>query len=694
MKRLTLMLFTAVLGSMMLLNGQWNYSYQYGSLPPQILEMIAGESSGERAYQDLIELTGYNRPRPLSEYSGTLFESEYIVSKLKSYGIASAKIERFGKTTTWKGLEGTLWETEPTLSKIADYDGLPLMLASGSNNADVTAPLIWVGEGTVEWLKGAEVKGSILLTSGALSRVFPLAIAAGAHGVVSFESDRPLIDPLQIPTGGVRSTDGKGFAFRVPPRDGHLLRDRLQRGEKIKVRAKVRTTTLDLDIQVPTCVIEGTEKGGDEIIICAHIYEGYVKMGANDNGSGSVAILDVARVLNTMYNDGRLQRPARSIRFIWIPEFSGTIPWVEANMDIMKRTLCNINLDMVGIKMAENQSFLNLHRTTFGMPHYVNDVLQMYMRYISETNKIRCTPVGRFGFLKPMVAPTGTDDPFYWNAEAYLGASDHAVFNNFTVRVPGILLNNWPDHYYHTSNDRPWVCDPTQLKRSIFLTAASAYSIASADGQGAMKIAGEVMGNAAHRMGHQLTIGSDRIASATAASVAGEYRRALYEYEAVSINEIETLMSVEELISGEVDLNKVLGSFTTSLKAQSDAGIKILEQQMVARCKMLGIKPVPVLQTKLEKQLAVMKPAVTPAAMAAGYSGYRPMMEKVPAAFAASHIYSRVRNIHEVILLANGKRSALDIMKMLDSQYPEQCGEEHFMNALAVLKEAGIVSYQ
>ena len=93
MKRLTLMLLTTALSSMMLMNGQWNYSYQYGSLSPEVLEMIAGESSGERAFQDLIELTGYNRPRPLSEYSGTLFESEYIVAKLKSFGIANAKIE-------------------------------------------------------------------------------------------------------------------------------------------------------------------------------------------------------------------------------------------------------------------------------------------------------------------------------------------------------------------------------------------------------------------------------------------------------------------------------------------------------------------------------------------------------------------------------------------------------------------------
>ena len=691
--RFSISLLASIVISLTALNAQWNYSYQYGSLSPDILEMIAGESSGERAYNDLVELTGYNRPRPLSEYSGTLFESEYIVNKLKSYGIANAKIDRFGKTSTWKGLEGSLWEIEPVMSKIADYESLPLMLASGSTDADVTAPLVWVGEGTADWLKGKEIAGNIVVTSGSLSRVFPLAVAAGAKGVVSFESDRPLIDPLQIPTSGIRPGAEGGFAFRISPRDGHLLRDRLLRGEKIIVRAKVRATTVELDLQVPTCVIEGTEKGGEEIIICAHIYEGYVKMGANDNGSGSVAILDVARVLNTMYNDGRLKRPARSVRFIWIPEFSGTIPWVEANPELMKRTLCNINLDMVGLRQAENQSFLNLHRTTFGMPHYINDVLEMYMRYISETNKIRVSPVGRFGFLKPMLAPTGTDDPFYWNTEAYIGASDHGVFNNYTVKVPGICLNNWPDHYYHTSGDRPWVCDPTQLKRAIFLTAASAYTVASADGQGAMKIAGEVLGNAGHRMGHQLSIGSDRIASSSATELLSVYRRAIYDYQAVSINESETLMSVAELVEGNKELNNVLSVFASSLESQRKAGVNMLEQQMIARCTMLGIKPVSIALSPVEKSLSQMRPTVTKAALDAGYSGFRPMMAAVPAETVKKLDYSNVISIHEVVLLCNGKRTGLDVMKMLDAQYPKQCGEEQFMNAMLILKEAGVISY-
>ena len=70
------------------------------------------------------------------------------MDKLKEYGIESGKIERFGKTSTWKGLKGTLWEISPNRSKIVDYDDSPLFLASGSNNADVEAEMIWVGSGS------------------------------------------------------------------------------------------------------------------------------------------------------------------------------------------------------------------------------------------------------------------------------------------------------------------------------------------------------------------------------------------------------------------------------------------------------------------------------------------------------------------------------------------------------------------
>ena len=70
----------------------------------------------------------------------------------------------------------------------------------------------------------------------------------------------------------------------------------------------------------------GYKSGGGEIIISAHLFEGYGVQGANDNISGSAAILETARIISKLIADGRIERPKRSIRFIWVPEFSGQYP--------------------------------------------------------------------------------------------------------------------------------------------------------------------------------------------------------------------------------------------------------------------------------------------------------------------------------------------------------------------------------
>lgn len=683
-----------VLATLILLSttafSQWNYYNQYGLLPETILDEMIGEASGEQAFNHIIEMSAYNRPRPVEEYATTLMEAKYVVEMLHSYGIENAKIERVGKTKTWKGLKGRLWEESPRRSKIVEYSDSPLFLASGSKNADVKAELVWIGDGRPSSVEGLDLKGKIGVTSGSLRNLGGL-MEKGLLGLLSFESSRSLIDPLQIPTGGMRGRGSEGFAFRVPPRAGHVIRDRLLKGEKIEVHAEVEVTELELDMQVPTCLIEGTEKDGEEVIICAHIFEGYVKQGANDNISGSAALLEMARMLHVLYDEGRVEKPKRSIRFIWIPEFSGTIPWVKKHADIMERTLCNINLDMVGLKMMEHQSRMNMHRTTMGNPHYINDVMQCYMRYISENNIIRCTPTGRYPFLKPIVSPTGTDDPFLYSIEAYIGASDHAVFNDWAVGVPGICLNNWPDHFYHTSNDRPWICDPTQMKRVSFLGVAAAYSIASADDKVATKIAAEVFGNAQHRIGHQLTISSRNIMDANAMNFASVYKKALNDIEAVANNEKETLESVLEL-SGSDGFSKMIGLQLDQLDGIFENNLEILNSQMKFKALAENLEEVNLKVTALEKQAAKMFPVPTELVKEDGYRGYTDVLgvrvEQLKEKFPHNSIK---RTSRELQLLCNGKHSALDIKKMIDVQQPDNVELQDVMNYIKILEAAGLV---
>ena len=138
----------------------------------------------------------------------------------------------------------------------------------------------------------------------------------------------------------------------------------------------------------------------------------------------------------------------------------------------MEKTLCNINLDMVGLLLSKSQSFMCMIRTTYGNPHYINDVMENYYRFVGEGNRERIQLRSNFYPVpQRIVAPTGADEPFYYSIETHYGASDHEVFNDWGVQVPGIMMIDWPDRWYHTSGDHVDKTDPTELKRVTIIGA-------------------------------------------------------------------------------------------------------------------------------------------------------------------------------------------------------------------------------
>ena len=106
----------------------------------------------------------------------------------------------------------------------------------------------------------------------------------------------------------------------------------------------------------------------------------------------------------------------------------------------------------------------------------------------------------------------------YYYVGTHFGSSDHEVFNDWGVGVPGVVMNTWPDQWYHTSEDRPDKLDPTQMKRAVIITAAAAYTIAAADDAMAGRIAAEIVSNASARIGHQLARGLEEMTRADAAA--------------------------------------------------------------------------------------------------------------------------------------------------------------------------------
>lgn len=694
--RLKLYCIIVLLAAADFLQGQAPWYYQWGLLPEKTIDHLIGESSGETAFRTITDLSEYNRKRSQNEFEGTLFESGYILKKLEEYGLDGINFERFGKETFYHPVTGRLEEVNPQRNLIADIDDLPFVLMEGSPNTDVIGDLVFIGDAYNGELDKMDLEGKIVLTSARPGSIMNMMLQKGVKGIVSYYSSNSYKSDLAIPDlkeiGTSRISLLKIFVFTISPRDGSVLRERLLSGEKIVVHAIVKFRTEEIDLQVSSCCIKGSDPDAGEMIISAHLFEGYGNQGASDNISGAAAILEVARVLNKMVKEGTITRPRRTLRFIWVPEFSGTIPWVNAHHELMKKTLCNINLDMVGLSLSRNQSFFILNRTSYGNAHYLNDVLENFFRYTGETNQVNSV-TSEDNFFKRIVAPSGTDDPFYYNIESRTWGSDHEVFSDWGVQVPGVLLNTWPDPYYHTSGDRAVNCDPTQLKRAVFITSASAYTIASAGENEAINISGEVFGNAVKRTGSCIALAFDRVNNTGADRLTSELKRAVSEIRGTATGEIMTISSVTELAPGSENIKNIIRDNSKIIRDLSESAVANLTRTAVLRASEFGLPSLVVQQSQAERRASGLIPVVTNDPAELGYRGYLDKLSMLSDEIKAKYSYTGVVDIEEAASCINGRNSILDIKCLLDTQNKRETDLDGLVGFMYQLKEAGFIKF-
>jgi aminopeptidase YwaD len=662
---------------------------QWTLLPKAQMAEIIGEASGENAWKMIMETGGYDKDRAPEEFSGLFHETQFYLDTVKKYKLPGAEVVTFPGGQTWDGVQGELWEVKPIRQKLASYLDMAAMLATGSSTGQATGELVWVGSGRADDYTGKDVAGKIVVTEGSVSGVHQVAcLDKGALGVISIQGTRPYYDPLQVGWASVRGTAERPakFAFQIPPREGEFLKRRLLAGEQITVNAKVESAMRAYTTQDVVWHIPGTDPSAGEIVFSAHLFEGYVKQGGNDDISGSAAVVEIGRTLNTLITDGRLPRPRRTIRFVIGPEFSGTGPWAKANKALMEKTLCNINLDMVGLLLSRSQSFMCLMRTTFGNPHYINDVMENYYRFVGEGNREKIQNRSTaYPVLQRIVAPTGADEPFYYAIETHYGASDHEVFNDWGVQVPGIMMIDWPDRWYHTSGDHVDKTDPTGLKRVTVIGAAAAYTIANADDDMAMKIASETAGNGTQRIGHQLARGVAEMDAATTETLADAYKGAREHIEATVINEKNTLETVNELAVDKVRVAGHVLGLQKVIEQVGTAQIAAVDVHMKAVAARLNVAPVVLRATDLELKASAMVPKQTPKVTANGYQGYREFLP--PAAELARF---RGLDTGELGRLVNGKQSLLDMRKMLETQATTKADLQLMIDYMDVLVKAGL----
>ncbi|HEX4378824.1 MAG TPA: DUF4910 domain-containing protein, partial [Candidatus Acidoferrum sp.] len=384
----------------------------------------------------------------------------------------------------WDAEFAELWElvnNQPTI-KISSYEAEPVALAEDSEAADVTATLIDVGNGTKESdYAGKNVKGQIVLVAAQPGAVQDIAVGKfGAVGIISYAQNQKTAwsgeDENLIRWGHLESfSPNKTFAFMFSLKTAREYQARLAAGEKIQLHAVVKAGQHPGFTELVTATIPGADPQlkNEEIAFSCHL--DHQRPGANDNASGCVTILEVARTLQRLINDGKLERPARTLRFIWPPEIEGTLTLLNAKPEFAQRIKAVIHMDMVGGNQ-NTKSVFHVTRGPMSLPSFVHDVAWAFGNFVNEQS---------YNFAAglpaqyPLVAPEGGKEPLLAVDAPYSMGSDHDVYEDSSFQIPAIYLNDWPDRYIHTNFDTAANIDPTKLKRAAFIGAASGYYLAT-----------------------------------------------------------------------------------------------------------------------------------------------------------------------------------------------------------------------
>ncbi len=505
----------------LLLNADFANANQTTLLPEPVLAALSQELSGETAKSNLEYIARHHRMRGSRGFRAA---AEHIVKQLRTYELSDVRIEQFpadGKIfygtqksrPAWDAEFAELWEMRETTAgwtahiRLASWEAMPVALAQDSESGEATAELVDVGSGTSERdYEAKDVRGKIVLASEQPGSVAGLAVERfGAAGIVSYAQNQRtawwaenenLVRWGHLDTFAQKPT----FAFMISLKQARTFQSRLARGEKVRLHASVRAGKHAGFYDVVTATIPGADPNlrNEEIAFSCHL--DHQRPGANDNASGSVTILEVARAFNKLIAEGKIARPARTIRFIWPPEIEGTIALLNARPNIASRIKTVIHMDMVG-GGQETKAIFHVTRGPASLPSFVNDVAEHFGEFVNEQSsqfaKGKTVPY-------PMFAPEGGKEALQAEMAEFSMGSDHQVYSDSSFGIPAIYLNDWPDRYIHTNLDTPANVDPTKLKRAAFIGAASAYFLANVKAEDAASILRLLQANSLRRTSKML----------------------------------------------------------------------------------------------------------------------------------------------------------------------------------------------
>lgn len=213
---------------------------------------------------------------------------------------------------------------------------------------------------------------------------------------------------------------------------------------EIPLKIGITTNSNSINSENVLAFIKGSEKPEEILVISSHldhegIKEGQIYNGADDDGSGTVALLEIAEAFKTAVKEGK--GPKRSILFLHVTGeekgLLGSKYYTDFNPVFpLENTIADLNIDMIG--RVDDK-----HADT---PNYVyligSDRLSTELHQISEATNEKYTKI---------------EIDYTYNAEndpnRFYYRSDH--YNFAKHNVPAIFYFNGSHADYHKPTDTP-----------------------------------------------------------------------------------------------------------------------------------------------------------------------------------------------------------------------------------------------
>jgi aminopeptidase YwaD len=377
----------------------------------------------------------------------------YVKGRFESYGLEI-------KETPVRTLS---FEEERALLRILStneaLEGIAPLFSPSTPKGGIEADAVWIGDGEDRDYKRVNVRGKIVILTEEilgyskfwLGTFADRAAHAGAVGIIFVH---PMPWPYRMTMEAGNSNPANRFCGKKLPAlcisaVAGLKLMRAFSGGNCKVHLETETLTEERESLVISGFLKGTGFPEEKVGILAH-RDNAIAPGANDNGSGTGTLMEIARVLSQT-------KPKRSIEFISTTAEEDVTPgaWTYCQVhkaDLVKNMKALLDMDMVSVGGIVKQ--------------------------VEKGEWPDCEPIIHPEWLIRMVDEVAAGLGYgFGRMTASWGVPEEGRFNQ--IGVPATAFWAPDDPYYHSIHDTVDKINPNNLKAVGDTVAILAWRLAN-----------------------------------------------------------------------------------------------------------------------------------------------------------------------------------------------------------------------